>query len=258
MHAAIAALPPFHPRVIQASYKPLIAALVPRYVQAVNQDTSLPKSKLTVEALARSVLKRTLSLLVEHQGAVPVREALSYLMLGTAKQPLTDIQEKTAGRLLELVMECSELIVTNCEGSTFSLHPEWSRRFCERYEQKEARVLAMTAHWDSQEESEPSKLLPTGIEQLIDELKDIRGHIAAIESAFEEFRFERLCERVEPPTSLLDQQQREFAQQAQRWAIVQQITEEGLEELTMRTLERFSSASDFSKAGVTQRTKSPH
>ncbi|RFF62188.1 hypothetical protein D0A22_15725 [Stutzerimonas stutzeri] len=256
MHAAIAALPPFHPRVIQASYKPLIAALVPRYVQAVNQDTSLPKSKLTVEALARSVLQRTLSLLVEHQGTVPVREALSYLMRGAAKQPLTDIQEKTAGRLLELVMECSELIVTNCEGSTFSLHPEWSRRFCERYEQKEARVLAMTAHWDL-EASEPSKL-PAGIEQLIDELQGVRGHIAAIESAFEEYRLERLCERLERPNSLLDQQQREFAQQAKRWAIVQQITEEGLEELTMRTLERFSSASNFSKVGVTQRTKSPH
>lgn len=255
MHAAIAALPPFHPRVIQASYKPLIAALIPRYVQAVNQDTSLPKSKLTVEALARSVLQRTLSLLVEHQGTVPVREALSYLMRGAAKQPLTDIQEKTAGRLLELVMECSELIVTNCEGSTFSLHPEWSRRFCERYEQKEARVLAMTAHWDL-EASEPSKL--PGIEQLIDELQGVRGHIAAMESAFEEYRLERLCERLERPNSLLDQQQREFAQQAKRWAIVQQITEEGLEELTMRTLERFSSASNFSKVGVTQRTKSPH
>ncbi|WP_196356769.1 hypothetical protein [Stutzerimonas stutzeri] len=76
-------------------------------------------------------------------------EALSYLMLGTAKQPLTDTQGKTACRLLELVMECSELIVTNCEGNTFSLHPEWSQRFCERYEKKEASILAMTAHWDS-------------------------------------------------------------------------------------------------------------
>ncbi len=43
MHTAIAALPPFHPRVIQASYKPLIAALVPRYAQAYTQDTTLPK-----------------------------------------------------------------------------------------------------------------------------------------------------------------------------------------------------------------------
>jgi len=152
MHTAIAALPPFHPRVIQASYKPLTAAFVPRYVQALNQDTSLPKSKLTVEALARSVLKRTLRLLVEHQGVVPVSEALSYLMLGTAKQPITDTQGKTACRLLELVMECSELIVTNCEGNTFSLHPEWSQRFCERYEKQEARILAMTAHWDSSEQ----------------------------------------------------------------------------------------------------------
>lgn len=152
MHTAIAALPPFHPRVIQASYKPLIAALVPRYAQAYTQDTTLPKSKLTVEALARGVLRRTLRLLVEHQGVVPVSEALSYLMLGTAKQPLTDTQGKTACRLLELVMECSELIVTNCEGNTFSLHPEWSRRFCERHEKKEASILAMTAHWDSSEQ----------------------------------------------------------------------------------------------------------
>ncbi len=152
MHTAIAALPPFHPRVIQASYKPLTAAFVPRYVQALNQDTSLPKSKLTVEALARSVLKRALRLLVQHQGAVPVSQALSYLMLGTGNQPLTDTQGKTACRLLELVMECSELIVTNCEGNTFSLHPEWSQRFCERYEKQEARILAMTAHWDSSEQ----------------------------------------------------------------------------------------------------------
>jgi len=46
MHTAIAALPPFHPRVIQASYKPLIAALVPRYAQAYTQDTTLPKGFL--------------------------------------------------------------------------------------------------------------------------------------------------------------------------------------------------------------------
>lgn len=152
MHATIAALPPFHPRVIQASYKPLIAALVPRYAQAYNQDTFLPKSKLIATALARTILRRTLRLLVQHQGIVPVSEALSYLMLGAAKQPLTDTQEKTACRLLELVMECSELIVTNCEGNTFSLHPEWSRRFSERYEEKESRILAMTAHWDSSDQ----------------------------------------------------------------------------------------------------------
>lgn len=147
MQVAIAALPPFHPRVIQASYKSLIAAIAPRYALAYNQDTTLPQSKLTAEALARSVLKRTLRLLVKHQGTVPVSEALSYLMLGAAKQQLTETQAKTACRLLELVMECSELIVTNCEGTIFSLHPEWSQRFCERYEEREAKILAMTANW---------------------------------------------------------------------------------------------------------------
>lgn len=152
MYVATAALPSFHPRVIQASYRPLVAALVPRYVQALNQDAALPQSKLTTEALARSVLKRTLRLLVEHQGLVPVRKALSYLMCGNAKQQLTRAQEAGACRLLELVMECSELIVTDCEGATFSLHPEWSRRFCERYEKQEARVLAMTAHWHSSDQ----------------------------------------------------------------------------------------------------------
>ncbi len=149
MHAAIAALPPYHPRVIWDNYPALIAALVPRYVQAYNQDTTLPKAKCTTEALARTVLRRTLRLLTEHQGAVPVSKALSYLMFGAQKRQLTEAQEKTGCRLLELVMECSELIVTNCEGTTFSLHPEWSQRFCERYEKKEASILAMTAHWDS-------------------------------------------------------------------------------------------------------------
>ena len=150
MQTAIAALPPFHPRVIQASYKPLMAALVPRYVAAFNQDTTLPKPKETPEAAARAVLRRALKLLVRHQGCVPVRKALGYIWSGDEARKLTDTQAGTACRLLELVMECSELIVTDCDGSTFSLHPEWSRRFSERYAEQEANILAMTAHWDSQ------------------------------------------------------------------------------------------------------------
>lgn len=147
MQTAIAALPPFHPRVIQASYKPLMAALVPRYVAAFNQVTTLPNPKRTPEAIAQGFLRRSLKLLVKHQGCVPVSKALSHILSGDEARELTDTQAGTSVRLLELLMECSELIVTDCDGSTFSLHPEWSRRFCERYAEQEGKTLAMTAHW---------------------------------------------------------------------------------------------------------------
>lgn len=152
MQTAIADLPAFHPRVIQASYKPLMAALVPRYVAVFNQDTALPNPNRTPEAVARAVLRRSLKLLVKHQGCVPVSKALGYILSGDEARELTDTQAGTACRLLGLVMECSELIVTDCDGSTFSLHPEWSRRFSERYAEQEAHILAMTAHWGNSDQ----------------------------------------------------------------------------------------------------------
>lgn len=149
MHTANADLPPYHPRVIQASLKPLVAALVPRYVHAFSQDETAPKLRCSTEVMARAVLKRTLRLLTMHQGVVPLGKALSYLMSGSIEQRLTATQAVTACRLLELLMECSELIVTDSDGSVFWLHPEWAERFCKRYEQQEASTLQTTAQWES-------------------------------------------------------------------------------------------------------------
>lgn len=147
MQPVTAALPSCHPRVINVSYKSLMAALVPRYVATFNQDTTLPKSKSTTEAIAKRVLRRTLRLLTEYQGQVPVDAALSYVYSAHKTRQLTATERRIACRLLEMVAECSELIVTDCDGTIFSMHPEWSRRLCERYDERAAKILAMTANW---------------------------------------------------------------------------------------------------------------
>lgn len=149
MHTAIAALPPFHPWVLQASAAPLMAALVPLYSPSLNQDATLSNPERTPEVIARVVICRVLKLLEKHQGCVPISNALCFVMCGDEARELTDRQERQAARLLELLIGCSGLIVADCTVTTLSLHPEWSRRFCERYEEQELNILAMTAQWDS-------------------------------------------------------------------------------------------------------------
>jgi len=149
MHTAIAALPPFHPWVLQNSAAPLMAALVPLYASSLNHAATFPDPKKTPEVIARVVLRRVLKLLVKHQGCIPVSNALCFVIGGDEAQVLTDRQKGKAARLLELLIGCSGLIVTDSTITTLSLHPEWSRRFCERYEEQELNILAMTAHWDS-------------------------------------------------------------------------------------------------------------
>ena len=150
MHIATASLPAFHPRVLDVNRAPLLAALVPRYVAALNQEDTIPVDNEAAEPLAQSILNRTLRLLIDHQGSAPVTASLGYLLTGDKTRQLNENERITARRLLELVVESSGLLVTNCEGTEFSLHPEWSRRFCERYHQREAHLLALTANWDSQ------------------------------------------------------------------------------------------------------------
>lgn len=149
MHTAIAELPPFHPWVLQTSAAPLMAALVPLYASSLNQAAMFSNPKRTPEDIARIVLRRVLKLLVKHQGCVPVTNALCFVTCGDESRELTDRQEWTAARLLELLIGCTGLIVTDCAITTFSLHPEWSRRFCERYAEQELNILTMTANWDS-------------------------------------------------------------------------------------------------------------
>lgn len=149
MHTAIAALPPYHPWVLQVSAAPLMAVLVPIYASSLNQAATFPDPKKTPEVTARVVLRRVLKLLVKHQGCVPVRNALCFVICGDEGLELTDRQKGRAARLLEVLIGCSGLIVTDCTMTSLSLHPEWSRRFCERYEEQELNILAMTAHWDS-------------------------------------------------------------------------------------------------------------
>jgi hypothetical protein len=149
MHTAIAALPPFHPWVLQASAGPLLVALVPLYAPSLTQDATLSNPKRTPEVIARVVIRRVLKLLEKHQGCVPISNALRFVMCGDEARELTAIQERKSVRLLELLIGCSGLIVADCAISTLSLHPEWSRRFCERYEEQELTILARTAHWDS-------------------------------------------------------------------------------------------------------------
>lgn len=149
MHTAIAALPPFHPWVLQASAGPLLVALVPLYAPSLTQDATLSNPKRPPEVIARVVIRRVLKLLEKHQGCIPISKALSFVMCGDESRQLSDRQERKAARLLELLISCSGLIMTDCAITTLSLHPEWSRRFCERYEAQELNILAMTAHWDS-------------------------------------------------------------------------------------------------------------
>lgn len=142
MQAVAVPLPPYHPRVLLVSRQSLFTALTPRYVAALRADASIP-----IEEAARSVLRRTLKLLVRHQGCVPVSEAVRFIMNGDKPGELTDARRKIGLRLLGLVVESSGLIEPDSSGAMFSLHPEWSKRFAERYEAREDAIRSATAHW---------------------------------------------------------------------------------------------------------------
>jgi hypothetical protein len=75
-----------------------------------------------------------------------------FILNGDKPGELTEARAKVGARLLELVIECSELIKIDSSGSTFSFHPEWSNRFCARYEAQESRILQAIAHWGPQED----------------------------------------------------------------------------------------------------------
>jgi len=149
MQAVAVPLPPFHPRVLLVSRQSLFTALVPRYVAALRADKSIPTPSTPIEEVARGVLRRTLKLLVRHQGCVPVREAVRFILNGDKPGELTDARRKIGLRLLELVVESSGLVESDSSGAMFSLHPEWSKRFAERYEAREDAIRSATAHWDS-------------------------------------------------------------------------------------------------------------
>lgn len=154
MQAVAVPLPPYHPRVLSVSRQSLFTALVPRYVAALRADTSIPIPSIPIEEAARGVLRRTLQLLVRHQGCVPMSEAVRFILNGDKPGELTDARRKIGLRLLELVVESSGLIEPNSYGAAFSLHPEWSKRFIERYDARETSILEATAHWGSREPRE--------------------------------------------------------------------------------------------------------
>ncbi|WP_313433195.1 hypothetical protein [Stutzerimonas nitrititolerans] len=147
MQAVAVPLPPYHPRVLLVSRHSLFTALIPRYVAALRADASIPRPSISIEEAARGVLRRTLKLLVRHQGRVPVSEAVRFILNGDKPGEITDARRKIGLRLLELVVESSGLIQPNSSGATFSLHPDWSQRFVERFEAREAAILTATTHW---------------------------------------------------------------------------------------------------------------
>jgi len=151
MQAVAIPLPPYHPRVLLVSRQSLFIALIPRYVAALRADASIPRPSISIEEAARGVLRRTLKLLVRHQGRVPVSEAVRFILNGDKPGELTDARKKIGLRLLGLVVESSGLIEPDESGAMFSLHPEWSKRFAERYEAREDAIRSATAQWAPRE-----------------------------------------------------------------------------------------------------------
>lgn len=146
MQPTVVALPAYHPRVLNVSYRTVSAVLVPRYVAGLSADATIPQPTIAITDAATRVLLCILKLLVRHQGDVPVGEAVRFILNGDKPGELIEARAKVGARLLELVIECSELIKVDSSGSTFSLHPEWSKRFCARYEAQESRILEAIEH----------------------------------------------------------------------------------------------------------------
>lgn len=147
MQAVVVPLPPYHPRVLQAAHWSLFTALIPRYSAAIREDNSIPESLGPVDHAAETALRRIMKLLVRHHGCVPVNEAVRFLLKGDSPGELTETRREIGLRLLRALIMSSELIQVGNSGTTFSLHPAWAQRFCDRYEERERCYRAGEARW---------------------------------------------------------------------------------------------------------------
>lgn len=78
------------------------------------------------------------------------------------------------------------------------------------------------------------------MEQLLEELRGVRTHLAELASTVEKYRSERYWEKLNGDRTILEEQQKEFDLQAQRWRVYQTMTPEEFEEWSLKQIEKMA------------------
>lgn len=146
MHAVIVDFPAYHPRVLQGAKPSLLKALTPRFAKHfAHASTTLTDqySKLSPETASEVTIARVLHLLSKEQGRVSVRDAAldirAHLPGSKAEAAYCP---QVGNRLLDVLIDCSELIVVDSEGTTFTLHPEWATRLTKLFTERQTKWFA--------------------------------------------------------------------------------------------------------------------
>ncbi len=79
------------------------------------------------------------------------------------------------------------------------------------------------------------------MEQLLEELRGIREHLAGLHEAAKTYLNYHGCDRIGGKRTLLEMHQKEFDKQALRWRVYQTMTPEEYEESHLKRLEKMAS-----------------
>jgi hypothetical protein len=85
--------------------------------------------------------------------------------------------------------------------------------------------------------------MSSAIEDLLEELKGIREHLAGLQAVADRYLHNHVFDRLDGNRNLLEMHQLEFDKQARRWRILQGMTPEEYAEYSMGVLERFGQRS---------------
>ncbi|MCQ4310693.1 hypothetical protein NAV33_02105 [Pseudomonas stutzeri] len=77
--------------------------------------------------------------------------------------------------------------------------------------------------------------------EIVEELRGIREHLAGLHAAAKKRSAYHLYGRLDGKRTLVEMHQQEFDKQALRWKVLQGMTQEEFDNLTIRTLERLTS-----------------